>query len=81
MRDCGRGGKWWEKIAPIEHGEHRAQHDHADGQAQDPTRHVVLEDVVRDALRLADFSSAFATRMRSLPLTRVRTLAAALILA
>jgi hypothetical protein len=30
MRDCG-GGKWWEKIAPIEHGEHRAQHDHADG--------------------------------------------------
>ena len=41
----------------------------------------VLEDVVRDALRLADFLRAFATRMRSLPLTRVRTLAAALILA
>ena len=40
MRDCGRG-KWWKKVAPIEHGERRAQHDHADGQGQDPPRHVI----------------------------------------
>jgi hypothetical protein len=30
-----------EELVPIEHGEHRAQHDHADGQGQNPRRHVV----------------------------------------
>ena len=28
-------------IEPIEHGEYRAQHDHAEGQPQDPRRYVV----------------------------------------
>jgi hypothetical protein len=37
-------------VIPIEHGEQCAQHDHADGQPQDPGRNVV--DLIEAAIAL-----------------------------
>jgi hypothetical protein len=58
-----RSRRKWKKVEPIEHSEYRAQHDHADGQPQDPRRYVVeLIEAAIAFIRFHDVSPFPAVR-------------------